>query len=70
VERIIKGVYEVHFIGNPAAIAVATVAQDPGAELTAASASVELLTNGVWWVNVYDLRAKENADLPFSMILP
>jgi len=68
--RLATGRYEVKFVGNPAAIAVATVNESEGANPPAAFASVSLVTNGQWIVRIWDAPVIKEEDLPFSMILP
>ena len=66
---LVEGFYEIRFVGNPAAIAVATVAAPPS-ELRADVATVQLIENGVWRVETYDVPDKEDKNLPVSLILP
>ena len=68
--RIVAGRYEVRFVGNPAAIAVATVDGSEASLPPAAFASVSLQTNGQWIVRIWDAPVGKEVDLPFSMILP
>lgn len=64
---LIQGIYEIRFVGNPAAIAVATAAPSV---LRADVAAVQLIENGRWRVEVYDVGEKEDVDVPVSLILP
>ena len=68
--RLTAGRYEVKFVGNPAAIAVATVQGSEGSLPGAAFASVSLVTNGLWIVRIWDAPDGKEEDRPFSMILP
>lgn len=64
------GRYEVKFVGNPAAIAVATVDGIEASLPPAAFASVSLQTNGQWEVRIFDAPVGKEEDLPFSLIVP
>ncbi|HXD55525.1 MAG TPA: hypothetical protein VN618_12270 [Solirubrobacteraceae bacterium] len=64
-----QGNYEIRFVGNPAAIAVATVSAPPEG-LRPDVATVQLIENGVWRVEIYDIGEKEDVNAPVSLILP
>lgn len=67
--RLSQGIYEVVFVGNPAAISVATV-ETPSSSLTAALAALSLQANGRWLVHIWSASHNQDEDQPFSMILP
>jgi hypothetical protein len=68
--RLTTGRYEVKFVGNPAALAFATVDGFGTSLPPAAFASVSLQTNGLWEVRIWDAPVGNEEDLPFSLILP